>query len=193
MDDPSNKRDAEVETQITLAETPFGDGPHARERNRAIEWLVAHADRAYPVVLARVAGGRATAAVIDLLPRFAREESIAPLEKLLSGPEPPAWAAGQALARHPQKEAGDALRRLLTRSGASAVVAADALATRGDRGDCAALVAAAGSTDARLRYHAVQAAGTLGCLGRDALQSFERSDTDPDVRGLAAKLLAKRK
>lgn len=192
MDASGKKGDAEVETQIMLAETPFGDGPHARERDRAIEWLVAHADRAYPVLLARVSGGRASAAVIDLLPRFAREESIAPLEKLLSGPEPPAWAAGQALARHPQKAAGDALRRAIATRGAAAVVAADALATRGDRGDCAALVAAAGASDARLRYHAVQAAGTLGCLGREALQSFERSDSDADIRGLATKLLAKR-
>lgn len=193
MDEHGENRDQEVETYIMLAETPFGDGPHAREREHATAWLLGHADRAYPRLLARLDEGRASVAVIELLPRFGRVESIPRLERLLVGPEPPAWAAGQALALHPQPAAGEALRRALTnKEPAVGVVAADALATRSDHGDCAALVAAAGAPDARLRYHAVQAAWKVGCLGREALEALVRLDGDADVRGLAAKLLENR-
>ena len=193
MDDHSNQsQDEEVETQLTLAETPFGGGPHQRERERASAWLIAHADRAYPRLLARLDQGRAGVALIELLPRFERVESVPRLERLLAGPEPPAWAAGQALARHPQPAAGEALRRALGHADAAvAAVAADALATRGDRADCAALVTATAAPDATLRYHAVQAAAQLGCLGWEALESLARSDGDAEVRGLAARLLEK--
>lgn len=190
MSEHGEERDQEVETQIMLAETPFGDGPHQRERERAAAWLVAHADRAYPALLARLDEEKAGVAVIELLPRFGRAESIPRLERLLAGPEPPAWAAGQALALHPQPAAGEALRRALaSREPAVAGIAAEALGTRGDRGDCAALVRAAGAADTRLRYHAVQAAGKLGCLGRETLESLVRSDADADVRDLAKRLL----
>jgi HEAT repeat protein len=185
------KSDTEVETQLALAESPFGDGPHRRERERAAQWLLEHADRSYPVVLRRLEQGSAGAALVELLPRFDREESIPRLERLLSGPEPPAWAAGQALARQSQPAAGEALRRVLDDADPKvAAIAADGLGTRGDRGDCAALVAHVDSPDARLRYHVVQAAGRLGCLAPADLESLSRADADADVRALAARLLA---
>jgi HEAT repeat protein len=190
MDAHGESRDPEVETQIMLSETPFGDGPHQRERERAVEWLVAHADRAYPHILARLDEGRATEALIQLLPRMGRAESIPRLERYLTQTESLGWAAGRALALHPQPAAGEALRRALAnRDPAVAALASDALGTRGDRADCAALLAAAHAPDARLRYHAVQAAGKLGCFDRKALESLAQFDADADVRGLAAELL----
>jgi HEAT repeat protein len=190
MDKHDQARDREVEDHIMLAETPFGDGPHERERERAAAWLLDHAARAYPRLLAHLDEGRASVAVIELLPRFGRPESIPRLERLLVGPEPPAWAAGQALALQPQPAAGEALRRALA-SGEPAVgaIAADALGTRSDPGDCAALVAAIHAPDGRFRYHAVQAAWKVGCLGREALESLVHQDSDADIRGLAARLL----
>jgi HEAT repeat protein len=193
MDEQSkHHRDAEVDEQIAMLETPFGDGPHQRERERAAAWLVANADRAYPQLVARLDEGRASVAVIELMPRFGRVESIPLLERLVVGPEATAWAAGQALALHPQAAAGEALQRSLARpEPAVAIVAADALATRGDRNACPALVRLIDAPDARVRYHVVQAAGKLGCLAREALEALARADADPDVRGLATKLLNK--
>lgn len=187
----ATQSDREVETQLALAESPIGGGPHARERERAAQWLVEHADRAYPAVLGRFDQGRAGAALVELLPRFDREESIPRLERLLSGPEPPAWAAGQALARQSQPAAGEALRRALDHADPKvATIAADGLGARGDRADCTALVAHVASTDARLRYHVVQAAGRLGCLARADLESLSHDDADDDVRALATRLLS---
>jgi HEAT repeats len=184
-------RDPEVEKQIMLLETPFGDGPHQRERERAKAWLVANADRAYPQIAARMNEGRASVAVIELLPRFERAESIPLLERLLLvGPEATAWTAGQALALHPHASAGEALRRsLASREPAVAVIAADGIGTRGDSSNCAALTTLIDAPDARVRYHVVQAAGKLGCLAREALELLTRSDPDADVRDLATKLL----
>jgi len=191
-DHTKQTRDREVDQQISLLETPFGDGPHQRERERAAAWLVANSGRAYPQIVLRLSEGRASVALLELLPRFGRAESIPLLQRLLSGPQATAWAAGQALALHPQPAAGEALRRsLLRHDPVLAIIAADALATRGDRTDCAALTALIDVPDSRLRYHVVQAAGKLGCLTREALQALARGDADADVRGLAAKLLAK--
>jgi len=190
MDDQSKQhQDADVEQQIALLETPFGDGPHQRERERAAEWLVANADRAYPRILARLKDGHTSIAVIELMPRFGRAESIPLLEHLLIGPETTAWAAAQALALHPQAAAGQALKRSLARrEPAVAIIAADALGTRGD---CAALATLIDAPDAQVRYHVVQAAGKLGCLTRGALEALARADADADVRGLATNLLDK--
>ncbi|HVV48545.1 MAG TPA: hypothetical protein VHO06_02715 [Polyangia bacterium] len=193
MNDHGAKGEGDVDTEISVLESPFGDGPHARDRARAADWLVAHADRAYPRILARIDAGRASPALVELLPRFGRAESIGRLERLLAGPELVAWAAGQALAKHPQPAAGDALRRALVGpSIPAAIVAADALGTRADRADCPALVRIARAPDVRLRYHAVEAGAKVGCFNREALQSIARTDSDAEVRGLAARLLDKR-
>jgi HEAT repeat protein len=193
MVEPRGDRDAEVEMQIILLETPFGDGPHQRERERAAAWLVAHAERAYPRVLALLDEDRAGVGVIDLLPSFDRAESIPSLTRLLAGPEHTAWTAGQALARHTNPEAGEALRRALSSPDPEvAIIAADALMTRNDRGDCAALATAVGAADARVRYHALQAAGRLRCLERSTLESLVRADASAEVRDLAARLLKQR-
>lgn len=183
--------DAEVEQQVTLLETPFGGDPHQRDRDRAAAWLVAHPDRAYPLLAARVDAGLAGVAVIELLPRFARAESIPRLERLLAGPEATAWEAGQALALHPQAIAGEVLRRSLGNSDrAIAIIAADALGVRGHVDDCPALVRLLSAPDAGVRYHVVQASGKLGCLTREALDSLARTDLDSDIRELATRLLS---
>jgi HEAT repeat protein len=178
-----------VETQIAVVEMSVGDGPHQRERERAADWLIAHGDRSYPRVLAHVDAGRASPALIEILPRFGRTESLGRLARLMAGPEPNAWAAGQALAQHHQLAAGEALRRAL--AGPSipvAIIAADALGTRADRADCPVLVAGTRAHDVRLRYHTLQAGAKLGCFRRAALESLARSDADAEVRSLAAGL-----
>jgi HEAT repeat protein len=184
--------DAEVETQIMLLQSPFGDPPHVRERERAGQWLVTHADRTYQRLLAMVGDATAGPAVVELLPAFGRAESVPALEALLEGPERIAWVAGQALARHSGSEALLALRRAVRGQGADVVIAAaDGLAERGDKAACADLAAALGHADQRARYHAVQAAARLACLSRHQLEEIARSDASEDIRALAAEVLGR--
>jgi hypothetical protein len=185
-------KDQEVATQIMLLETPFGDPQHLRERDLAAAWLVANSQRSYPRLLAGLEDASAGPAILELIPRFQRAESIPLLKRLMAGPEPPAWAAGQALALHPQPEAGVALRQALESPNPGVVViAADALGTRGDLNDCAALAKILNAANPRVRYHAVQASAKLACLKRDVLEGMARSDVDADVRSLAAQLLSR--
>jgi HEAT repeats len=184
--------DAEVETQIMLLQSPFGDSPHVRERERSAQWLVAHPDRAYPRLLTMVRDGTAGPAVVDLLPAFGRAESVPALEVLLAGPERLAWVAGQALARLGGPQALLALRRAVRLNEPNAVIAAaGGLATLNDKAACPDLVAAVGHVDRRVRYHAVQAAGQLRCLTHQQLEALATGDPSEDVRALAADLLAR--
>jgi HEAT repeat protein len=185
-------RDQELETRIMLLQSPFGGAPHEHERQQAADWLVAHAARAYPRLLAGLTAGMLGRAVIQLMPRFGRAETIPVLERLLWGSELFVEAAAQALALHPQREAGEALDRALARPEPGVVkAAADALITRGDRAHCPALIAALKTPEPIARYHVVQAAGTLGCLQPAELAAMSRTDPDPEVRELAAKLRAR--
>jgi len=134
---PASPSDEEIDVQIMLLENPIGGDPDQRERERSADWLVAHAERTYPRLLARVADGRFGVAVVQLLPRFARRESIPVLELLLTGPELIAWAAGQALAEHRDVTADAALQRALAADEpATRIAAADGLATRRDPAAC---------------------------------------------------------
>lgn len=170
-----------------LLETPFGGGPHDRERQRAAQWLLDNRDRAYPVLLARARDGTATAAIVELLGEFGRADSVPVLSELLEGDEPLARAAANGLAANSDPGALAALREGLSRGGDRAVRCADALGVRGDPAACPELRAAAAQPDARLRYHAIAAASRpeLGCLSDDELAQIESSDGDGEVRDLA--------
>lgn len=180
--------DAELESRIALLELPIGGDPDMREKERAAEWLLAHADRSYPELLARAHTRRAGAATVELLGRFGRADSVPALAALLEGDDPRGLAAARALAAQSGPDALAALRQALCSGGDRAVLAADALGARGDAGACPDLEAAALDRDPRLRYHAVQAAGSLGCLSSDRLAEIEASDPDADVRALAGRL-----
>jgi HEAT repeat protein len=191
--EPSSEQDEQVETQLMLLDTPFGSDPHLRERDRAADWLVAHAERSYPRLLALLDEGRAGAGAIELLPRFARPESIPRLARLLQASGSATWAAGQALGQHADEAAGEALRAALASSDSDVVVAAlDGLTTRGQAADCAAVTHALAADDERVRRRALQSAEALGCLERATLESIAGTDASPDVRSLAAQLLAAR-
>jgi HEAT repeat protein len=179
--------DPDVETQIMLLETPFGGGPHDRERQRAAQWLLDNGDRAYPVLLARAREGTATAAVVELLGEFGRADSVPVLTDLLDAEEPLGRAAANGLALNRDPSALAALRAGLSRGGDRAVRCADALGARGDPAACPELRAAAARPDARLRYHAVAAATlpNLACLSDAEVEEIAASDADEEVRGLA--------
>jgi hypothetical protein len=180
--------DAELESRIALLELPLGGDPDQREKERAAEWLLTHAARTYPELLSRARDGRAGPATVELLGRFDRADSVPALTALLAGDDLHGLAAARALAGHSGPEALAALRQVLRSGGDGAVLAADALGARGDAAACPDLDAATLDGDPRLRYHAVQAAGSLGCLSSDRLAEIEASDPDADVRVLAGRL-----
>jgi hypothetical protein len=181
--------DDELESRIALLELPLGAGPDVREAERSAEWLLDHADRAYPELLARARDGRAGPAAVELLGRFGRADSVPALAALLvDDDDPRGLAAARALAGQPGPEALAALRGALRAGGGRAVLAADALGARGEAAACPDLEVAMRDADPRLRYHAVQAAGSLGCLSAERLTRIAASDPDADVRDLAARL-----
>ncbi len=182
-----NAEDPDLDTQIALLDSPYGGEPDARERERAAAWLLANSERSYPTLLARASERKAGPASVELLSAFERADSVPVLANLLDADEPIGRAAAQALARHSDPSALAALRKGLNNRGGHAVRCADALGTRGDAAACAELRAAAAQSDARLRYHAIQAAVSpqLGCLSDAEIEEIEASDPDPDVRALA--------
>jgi HEAT repeat protein len=184
--------DPELQTQIALLESPFGRDPDVRARERAAAWLLDNSERSYPVLLARARDGEAAASSVELLGQFGRADAVPVLVALLDGNELIARAAAQALAFHPDPSALAALRQGLASSGAHAVLCADALGARGDPAACPELRVAATQPDARLRYHAIQAAVApkLGCLTGAELAEIEASDPDADVRDLAQRARA---
>ena len=159
-----------------------------REKERAADWLLTRPDRAYPELLAKARAGRAGPAVVELLGRFGNDDSVPVLVALLERADPRGFAAARALAVHPSPTALAALRDGVRSGGDTAVLSADAIGERGDATACEDLRVAAGDHDARVRYHAIQAAASIGCLSPDELSEIAVSDLDGEVRELAGRL-----
>jgi len=176
-----------IELHLRFLLDPFGDEPHLRQRERSVQYLLAHADESYHRLL-RALQANPTAlnapAIIEVLPLFNREESIPVLEEImLRGAEQVSGVAGQALGRHAGPAAREALLRGLGSSlQETAAAAADGLMVRGDSSVCSALKNHFAHVNRIVRYHVIQAAHKLGCLGRSEIEELKKSD--PDLRGL---------
>ena len=181
----------ELESQIHLLQHPSGDPVHVQGAERALAYLLEHADAAHPRLVRLLEKRRAhnPAALLDALPRFGRAEGVPVLEEFLEqGTETLCGVAAAALARHPAEAAFDALvRALALPRPASVSAAADGLFTRGDARACAALARHLRADDAVVRYHVVQAAAGLGCLAPEELRRIAALDPDADIRGLAGR------
>lgn len=189
---------AELQRRVRAIQTPFGDEPHLRQREAALDWLLAHSDLAHPVLLDLLQSGRATnrKAMMMAIARFGRLESVVVLQQALMAGDEAAWTAGAALAAHPAPEALDVLFSALQSEQSIVVIAAaDAVMARADRRACATLKVALNQLDNvtrlsdEMRYHLVQAAGSLGCLDSEFLAHLATSDPDDDIRTLAADFL----
>ena len=184
---------SEIDRHIERIETPFGGDPDQFASEVSRQWLIAHAQEAFPRVLARAAM-HGSPAIYDLLGKFAREEAIPLLTEALSAGGPNCGSAARALARHPQPVAGEALGAALNEPNLEvSIAAADGLLLRGEREFCPALAAKLDAQDDLLRYHVLQAAGLLGCVEKERLLSFIKHDDSDDVRTLAAALLHERR
>jgi hypothetical protein len=180
--------DAEVDHHLTLAVTAHGNRPDLAQKETSMRWLAEHADRAYPVVIARA---KATPApgLVEVVGRLRRPEATAWLGELLRANGPATGAAGVALGSSPDPAARDALVAALAAHETQVVTSAlDGLRIRGDRSVCGSLAPLASHGDAEVRYVWVRAGAELGCLDAAALRALATSDPDPDVQKLAAKL-----
>ncbi|MFY9608512.1 MAG: HEAT repeat domain-containing protein [Blastocatellia bacterium] len=183
----------ELESNIHFMQDPLGDPLHLQRAEQALEFLLDHAEEAYPRLLELIKSNRASnpIALIEAFPRFGRPESIPVLEEILArGQGTATGAASLSLARHPQDSARQALIRALTFPKAESVVAAaDGLMSRGDRTACAELVKHLNRVDSTVRYHVIQAASRLGCLSSEALTRISNDDPDSDIRQMASRAM----
>jgi HEAT repeat protein len=183
---PAPAQPADPEAQLRLFLGGKGHPADARERARALRFLLDHADWAHPRLLALLSpkARLVPAAVLDALPRFGRPGAVPALGKLVRYGNPEvSLAAAEALGRHPSPRAAAALLKLL-RAGKPA--AAAGLELRGEREALPALAAAAAGRDAELRYRALHALNALGGLDRPGLRRIAREDRDEDIRAWAA-------
>lgn len=188
-----SESDSKLKEAILLLQDPFGDEPHQREQFRAVQYLLDNAARTHPYLLELLRSQKAANpyAVIEILPKFGLQESIPILEELMTrGPANLSQAAAQALAVHPLQEAQEALLRGLNLPNEEFVIPAiDGLMIRGDASVCPELKKFLTYEDSSVRYHAIQAAGTLGCLERETLFAIARNDLSEDIRKLANQIV----
>lgn len=182
---------AEIEIAIDELSVPRGDPGDVQTRDSALEFLLTHADRAHPRLLAAVdptSGGPAP--LVLALARFGRPESVPVLNSILrNAADTRASIAARALAEHPLATALEALLDALSSTReATATAAADGLLLRNDRTACPELLKRSGVANVEIRYHIVQAAAGLGCMRADVLEQISRQDPDRMVRELAARL-----
>jgi len=186
--------DDELEQQLRALLSTRGHEADRREHDRALAFLLAHADEAHPRLLALLdPAGYVPVAAVNALPLFGRAESIPVLERVMrEGAQLISMSAGQALARHPLPDAREALLRGLEDNREETKVSAiDGLMTRGDKSACAVLQGLLGHASYELRYHAVRAAATLGCITAEKLKQIAENDSEQDIRELAASLMSK--
>jgi HEAT repeat protein len=185
----------EIEKQIQALVSPRGHEADRREHDRALAFLLTHADEAHPRLLSMLnPSGYVPVAAVNALPHFGRAESVPALEKLMrEGAELISMSAGQALGRHPLPEAREALLRgLEDNREATRVAAIDGLMTRGDKSVCNELQAFLDDPSYEVRYHTVKAAAGLRCLTAEKLRQIADNDSEKDIRDLAADLMSGR-
>lgn len=185
----------ELEQQIRALVSPGGHEADQRDRDRALAYLLAHANEAHRRLLPLLdpQAGYIPVAVVNAMPLFGRPESVPVLEKLMrEGAELISMSAGQALGRHPQPESLAALLRGLEDNRDETKVAAlDGLMTRGDKSVCPAVQHMLDHSSYEVRYHAVNAAAHLGCLNSENLRHIAENDNEQDIRDLASTLISR--
>jgi HEAT repeat protein len=164
-------------------------------RATAAQYFVDHAEQTHARFLA-AAERTPSAAVLMVLGRMGREESVPLLERLLAGGEELlAWDAGSALGANRTPAALGALLRQVGARDKNVVYGATlGLMARGDAAACPRLLRLAAEPRAGdVHYYLVQAAGRLDCWSRAQLTQIAAADRDPAVRDLATRLIRERR
>lgn len=181
----------EIEANIRMALNPSGDPASLRERERAAGYLLNHPDMAYDRLIALILDKPESIEaprLIELVGMLKKDESIAPLTKILLKGEPDtSRAAGRALAAIGEPAAQQALKEgLQSDINEVRIAAIDGVRLSGDKAWCPLLSHALADEDANLRYYAVYTAAALGCLGARELKKISENDDDAYVRQLAS-------
>ena len=178
----------DTEVDGYLRDALHGGPRHEVARQQATDWLLAHADRAYPVVRAEAAA-HPSPSIVTLLARFDRADSTAILVELLgTGASEVRRAAGAALGTARDPAARQALRAALEAAGADTPIGGlEGLRAAGDPAECAAARPLLRHAVAEVRYVAVDVLADLGCLSADELRALAAGDPDADVRELAVR------
>ena len=185
---PAPGDDPDVAMHLSFALTPHGNRPDLAQKEASIRWLLEHADRAYPIVLAR-AKATPNPALVHVLGRFGRAESTPLLTDVLTAGGAASGSAGVALGGATDSKARAVLVQSLGHANPRVVTAAlDGLRVRGDRSVCADVLPLIRHADGEVRYVCVRTGAALGCLDAAALRALASSDADPEVRKLAADL-----
>lgn len=189
---PRRRDNDRIALELEALQSPFGGEPYDSEAARALAYLLAHADAAYPRLLALVRRARGVNLhpLVQALGHFGRPESLGPLNELLHQGAPTLKrASATALARHPQERALELLLSALDCADSGVVAAAaDALGKRGDPRASEKLTDLLQHPDPEVRYQAVLSLALLGALQREELLELRDHDADEDVRALAREL-----
>jgi len=164
---PSSSSDAgdEIDRQLQRLLAPSGDAQYQRVRGEALDWLLAHADDAYPRLLAIVDATEPPALAVLALAEFRRADAVPALERVLNeSADPTVVMASTALAKLNVPSARAALERALRAERDQVVAsAADGLGELGDPEACGALAAARRHPSPDVRARIREAAILLGC------------------------------
>lgn len=181
--------DPNIDRQIAALHIRAGSPADLRQRGGAIDWLLRHADRSFPVVLARVEAQPHDLVLLDLLGRYRRPEATPALLRAFGDPQTRLQAAS-GLGLSPDPVAREALRRALDSTDpGDATAALSGLGASGDASACADIVPRLQSDSVEVRWMAVEIGARLGCLPRDTLEAISVDDPDARVRALAASRL----
>jgi HEAT repeat protein len=157
-------------------------------RREAEVTLIADPEASVPILIARLQSSTVMApAIIAVLSRTPRPETVSPLAAFLGDPLPTrSLAAARALAKHPGPEAATALVAAVgstepTRQRAGLL----GLGERGDPTLCDKLSAALVSDDEVTRFYAVRAGLAMRCFD-PAARVLLTQDPNPEIRGLVA-------
>jgi HEAT repeat protein len=179
----------DIDRQIADLRIRAGSPADLRQRDRALDWLLRNADRAFPVVLSRVEDLPNDLVLLDLLGRYRRPEATAVLLRAFVDPHTRLQAAS-GLGLSPDPAARQALRRALKSTAPAEVTAAlSGLGASGDATACADVVPQLQSDNAEVRWMAVEIGARLSCLDVAMLEALSIGDPDASVRALAAEKL----
>ena len=184
----------DIMINIHWAVNPYGDPMHLAERDRAVQYLLDHADQAFPKILELVRSkpqSLQAAALIDIMPLFQREDCVPLLRDLMFKAVPDtSRAAARALAQIASPDARMALLAALQSRDIEVLIAAvDSLRLWPISDWCTRIQPLLEQRNANLRYYALNTAIELHCLSPQAITDIARHDEDKDVRDRAREAL----
>lgn len=184
----------DIQINIHWAVNPYGDAMHLAERDRAVRYLLDHADLAYPRILELLRSkprSLQAAALVDILPLFHRTDCVPLLKDILFMSLPDtSRAAARALAQTATTDARMVLLSALQSTDTEVIIAAVDSLRLWPRADwCTHIQSLLQKRNANLRYYAINTAIELGCLSHQLITDIASHDEDPDVRELTRKVL----